>query len=747
MLARPLGRLRPACGLLLLAAFLVCATSASASWHLPGGGVGVAQASPDFHAPTVVGGTIAPPGITAPGGAVRPGGQFVVYANAFDTGTGVAWVRTNVSTVKAGSTSVSLSPCTSGCTIGGTTYGWSSPALTADAGLSQGAHSYSVWSGDNIGNVGAPTNYSADVDSTNPAVSVAVVAMASPATVGWVNRSGTYAVYAKAADAGSPASGLATVIANVSSLTPGTTALALTTCSSNCTVGGVTYTYKSASVTAGASIADGSASFSVAATDAASNSATANFTATADSTAPVLTSAVIANSSPSTPGFVKPGGAYILYANVSDAGGIATLTANVSNVTPGQTALALTACASCTVGGVTYGYKTASQTAGAAIAAGSTSFTVTAVDKAANTTGSSYSVTVDSAGPTVSGVAVANTTTSAAGWVRKSGAYIVYANATDPSGVSSVKANVSTLTSGQTALALSACSTSCTVGGVTYGYKSASKTAAATLAAGAVSFTVTATDGVSNTTTANGSATADNTAPTAAAETLATVTTGVPGYLSQGRSYVVYANAADAASGIFSVTAKVSTLTTGQTALALPACSTGCTAGGTAYGFTSAPLTANASISGTSKTFTVTVTDQAGNATTSAAQSVTIDNAAPAVAITFPASTYNGGWSAGCSTPATDDVCGTATDSSSGVWGVQISLREATSPSLYWNPATSSFSSATEVLMPVTLALPNWSMAAASAWFTNLSSYTIRAVATDAAANTATVSTTFTFKP
>jgi hypothetical protein len=38
-------------------------------------------------------------------------------------------------------------------------------------------------------------------------------------------------------------------------------------------------------------------------------------------------------------------------------------------------------------------------------------------------------------------------------------------------------------------------------------------------------------------------------------------------------------------------------------------------------------------------------------------------------------------------------------------------------------------------------------MAAAAAWFTNLSAYTIRAVATDAAANTATVSTTFTFTP
>jgi hypothetical protein len=341
----------------------------------------------------------------------------------------------------------------------------------------------------------------------------------------------------------------------------------LPTCSSNCTVGGVTYTYKSAALTAGSSISDGSTSFSVTATDGASNSATANFTATADSTAPALTAAVAVNSSPSTVGDVKPGGAYLVYANVSESGGIATLTANVTNLTPGQTALAMTTCTtSCTFGGVTYGYKTASQTVGAGIAAGVTSFTVTAADKAANTTGNTYSVTVDNAGPTVPGVAVANTTTNASGRVRKSGAYIVYANATDPSGISTVKANVSTLTSGQTTLALSACATNCTVGGVTYGYKSASKTAASTLVAGAVSFSVTATDAVSNTTTANGSATADNTAPTASAEVIAMVATGVPGYVSQGRPYVVYSNAADAASGIYSVTAKVNSLTSGQTA-------------------------------------------------------------------------------------------------------------------------------------------------------------------------------------
>src|SRR5207248_5057319 len=195
-------------------------------------------------------------------------------------------------------------------------------------------------------------------------------------------------------------------------------------------------------------------------------------------------------------------------------------------------------------------------------------------------------------------------------------------------------------TSGQTALTLSVCATSCTVGGVTYGYKSVSKTAGSSLAAGASSFTVTATDGVGNTTPASGSATVDNTAPTASAEAIAPTATSMPGYIAQGATYVAYTNAADVGSSVYSVTAKVSNITTGQTALALPACVSGCTIGGVARGYASAALAANASLTGTSKTWTVTVTDLAGNAATSASQTVLVDNTAPAVAITFPTSSY-----------------------------------------------------------------------------------------------------------
>jgi hypothetical protein len=747
MLARLKGMLHPRRSLVLLVVFLAGVTTASATWHLPGDGAGAAKASIDFHAPSVTGSTIAPQGATAAGGAIKPGAAFVVYANVVDPGvSGIAWVRTNVSALDAGSTSVSLSPCTTGCTIGATTYAWSTAPLTADAGLAQGTLSYGVWSQDNAHNLGTTVNYSAIVDSTSPTVSAAVVAMASPATVGWVRRSGSYTVYANASDAGSPASGIAKVTANVSSLTPGTTALSLPACTSSCSVGGVTYGYKSAATTAGSAIADGSTSVSLTAADKAGNTAGGSASATIDSTAPTVTGAVVVNTTPSDPGYLKPGNSYVLYANAADTGSLSTVTADLSALTAGGTAVALSACTTtCTFNGVTYGYKSASKTAGASIAAGPAAFSVTATDRAVNATTGSYSVTVDATGPTVSGVAVANTTTNAAGWLRKSGAYIVYANASDATGISSVKANVNTFTSGQTALALSACTTSCTVGGVTYGYKSASKTAGSTLAAGAASFTVTATDGVGNATTATGSATVDNTAPTATAEAIAPTATSVPGYIAQGTTYIAYTNASDA-SGVYSVTAKVSNISTGQTALALPACSSNCTIGGVARGYASAALAANASLTGTSKTWTVTVTDVAGNTFTSTSQTVTLDNTAPTVAITFPTASYSGGWLAGCGTAGTADICGTASDATSGLANVQVSIRQASGAALYWNPGTSSFSSATEVLMPAT-GTSSWSLAAAAAWFTNLSPYTIRAVATDAASNTGTTSTTFTFKP
>jgi hypothetical protein len=105
---------------------------------------------------------------------------------------------------------------------------------------------------------------------------------------------------------------------------------------------------------------------------------------------------------------------------------------------------------------------------------------------------------------------------------------------------------------------------------------------------------------------------------------------GVPGFVKQGGEYFVYANVAadtgNPASGIASVKADVSTVTTGSTAVALVAGSF--SAGGISYGYRSAALTANAVLAEGAKSFTVTATDNALNAA-SLGGSVTVDNTAP----------------------------------------------------------------------------------------------------------------------
>lgn len=246
-----------------------------------------------------------------------------------------------------------------------------------------------------------------------------------------------------------------------------------------------------------------------------------DFSSAADWTAPTVSAAVIAGSSAGAG--VRQGGAYNVYANVSDSGnppsGVASVSANVANVTSGQTAVTLSACASgCTVGGTTYGYKSAALTSNAALAGGSQSFGVSSTDSAGNAAGAtSFSVTVDNTSPTVSASVAAHANAGAAR-IKTSGSYFVYANASDAggTGLAGVTANVNSITTGQTAVALAPCSASCTVNGTSYAYKSAALTAKAGLAAGSVTYSVSATDFPGNASSAtNFTATVDNTAPTA----------------------------------------------------------------------------------------------------------------------------------------------------------------------------------------------------------------------------------------
>src|SRR5579871_2078752 len=98
---------------------------ALASWSAPASGVGAAHAAPDFRVPVVTAAVVVPSGVTGAGGYVSPGAQFAVYANVTDPGnppSGVQSVTANLSSLSSGSTSVAITPCVSGCTIGAVTY-------------------------------------------------------------------------------------------------------------------------------------------------------------------------------------------------------------------------------------------------------------------------------------------------------------------------------------------------------------------------------------------------------------------------------------------------------------------------------------------------------------------------------------------------------------------------------------------------------------------------------------------------
>ncbi len=128
-----------------------------------------------------------------------------------------------------------------------------------------------------------------------------------------------------------------------------------------------------------------------------------------DITPPVGAGSVISKTTLYLPGFIRQGSAYFVYANVTDAGsGVATVRANVSTVTTGQTALALVA-GSYSVGGITYNYRSASVNANGTLTEGAKAYTITATDVATNSvTPGPFSVTVDNTRPTGTNVQTTN---------------------------------------------------------------------------------------------------------------------------------------------------------------------------------------------------------------------------------------------------------------------------------------------------------------------------------------------------
>ena len=147
----------------------------------------------------------------------------------------------------------------------------------------------------------------------------------------------------------------------------------------------------------------------------------------------------------------------------------------------------------------------------------------------------------------------------------------------------------------------------------------------------------------------------------------------------------------------------------------------------------------------TSGTYTIKYfsIDNAGNAepVKTAGTQIRIDTAAPATVVTFPGTgaSYNTTtWNAGC---ATARICGTATDTGSGITSVRLTVRRS-SDSRYWTGSTWS-TTATTLTATGTA---TWFSPLAANNLTNGVTYTVTAWSLDAAANTSANSvSTFTY--
>jgi hypothetical protein len=141
-----------------------------------------------------------------------------------------------------------------------------------------------------------------------------------------------------------------------------------------------------------------------------------SITAASDFRAPQVTAVALDKASGGTPGFVKQGGSYFVYANVAadtgnPASGTAAVTVDASNFTTGATAVSLVA-GSYSAGGVSYNYRSASLVASASLAQGAKAFIVSATDKALNSASLGGSATVDNTAPTAADVQTTNVGTN-----------------------------------------------------------------------------------------------------------------------------------------------------------------------------------------------------------------------------------------------------------------------------------------------------------------------------------------------
>ena len=478
------------------------------------------------------------------------------------------------------------------------TYSWSAGA---------GVPSTQIVSGlDGAGNASS-VSISFTSDAVDPALAggdLRIAPVGNTTTPGFVAAGGQYYVYANASDGGS---GLASVTADVSSITSGQTAVPLGT--GTYTVGGITYGYRSAALTATVGIS-GSRSYTGTATDRVGRSRTSTASVSVDSTAPSGAITVPAN------GASVPASTTVTSSS-TDTGGSGVHSATFEyKLSTSSTFLLIATDTTAPSYSVSWDTTLLTQ-------AGSYHLRVVTTDNAGNTfTSPTVTVTVDRVAPTAP-------STPALAPLDDSGTVgDDVTNATTPTFTGTAEAGTTVrLFDGATQ-----------VGSATASLGIWSVTTSA-LTSGTHSITARATDGAGNVSVASAARTLtiDGTAPAIAATDLRIApiaNTTTAGYIRQGGQYYVYANVAPDVGTAISVRANVNAVTTGSIAVTLTP-GTYVTSFGT-FGYRSAALTAMIVLFG-SANYTATATDAAGNSTTTGAATVNVENTAPSGTITAPA--------------------------------------------------------------------------------------------------------------
>jgi hypothetical protein len=176
-------------------------------------------------------------------------------------------------------------------------------SVTIPAGTSNGSQTvYAIGSGGDQASRGITVN--------GPMVTDSVIAKSAGGRAGTIRAGGTYFVYANVSGSGSPPAGLGSLTADVSALTSGGTAVALS--SGGWTVAGQSYNYRSAQQTAGASMTAGTKSYSLKLTDSGGTQTTSSFTVIVDNTKPTATDVQTTNLSGGTNGLAEAGDTLIL---------------------------------------------------------------------------------------------------------------------------------------------------------------------------------------------------------------------------------------------------------------------------------------------------------------------------------------------------------------------------------------------------------------------------------------------------